>query len=86
LRLFHSVNYDSILPLWGSQVDVYLKCGEYYSGRIVEVRQDGILFHSSNPGFFFLPFAAIALIALSVPFAFGLGYAAGRSSYGYAYY
>ena len=39
-----------------------------------------ILFHSSNPGLFFYPFAAIALLALSVPLALGIGYGVGRRS------
>lgn len=67
-----------MLAYQGQMVRLQTADGKWYHGRVVEVRQDGILFHSSNPGFLFLPFAAIALLALS----FGAGYAVGRGPYG----
>jgi hypothetical protein len=75
--LFRNVTYESALPYQGMQATLFLKNGKSYTGRVVQVRQDGILFHSSNPGFLFLPFAAIALLALS----FGAGYGLGRAAY-----
>ncbi len=75
------INYGMLAPYAGQHATVNLYDGSY-TGRIVEVRQDGILFHSNNPGFLFLPFLAIAALALTIPFAFGLGY---RSGYRYAY-
>lgn len=77
MHLFKNVTYESILPYQGRQATLFLRDGSQYTGQIVQVYRDGILFHSSNPGFFFLPFAAIALLALS----FGVGYSIGRSSY-----
>jgi len=88
LHLFRNVCYESIAPYQGRQVTLFLRDGRQYTGQIVQVYRDGILFHSSNPGFFFLPFAAIALLALS----FGVGYSVGRTSYprygwgGYPYF
>jgi len=82
LRLFNNVTYETALPFQGMQAGLLLKNGKHYTGQVVEVRPDGILFHSSNPGFFFLPFAAIALLALT----FGAGYGVGRAAYGYPGY
>lgn len=78
-----SMNYSMLTPYVGSRATVNLFDGHTYHGEIVEVRRDGILFHSDNPGFLFLPFLAIAALALTVPFAYGAGYAYGaRSPYG----
>jgi len=83
LRLFGKVSYESALPYQGKQAGMLLTNGKYFTGQVVEVRHDGILFHSSNPGLFFAPFAAIALLALS----FGAGFGVGRATYpGYPYY
>lgn len=80
------LNYGMLAPYAGQYATVNLFDGKSYTGRIVEVRQDGILFHSDNPGFLFLPFLAIAALALTVPFAFGLGYGVGSYPYrGYPY-
>lgn len=77
------MNYAMVAPYVGQRATVHLFDGKTYHGEIVEVRHDGILFHSDNPGFLFLPFLGIAALALAVPFAFGLGYGAGaRAAYG----
>lgn len=77
------MNYAMIAPHVGKRATVSLFNGEHYTGEIVEVRQDGILFHSDNPGFLFFPFLAVAALALTVPLAYGLGYGAGsRYPYG----
>jgi len=76
LRLFNNGTYESALPYQGMQGTLFLKDGKHYTGQVVQVRPDGILFHSNNPGFLFLPFAAIALLALS----FGAGYGVGRAT------
>lgn len=79
----NQLNYGMLAPYAGQYATVSLFDGKSYAGRIVEVRHDGILFHSDNPGFLFLPFLAIAALALTVPFAFGIGYGLGsRYSYG----
>ncbi len=70
-----------LAPYAGQYATVSLFDGKSYTGRIVEVRQDGILFHSNNPGFLFLPFLGIAALALS----FGLGYGVGATRYPYPY-
>lgn len=86
MRRNHHLCYETALPYQGQHARLLLNDGKWLTGQVVEVRHDGILFHSSNPGFLFLPFAAIALLALSVPLAFGWGYGLGRSSYyGYPY-
>lgn len=89
MRIFNRVTYETALPFQGSQATLFLNNGKVLSGRVLEVRHEGILFHSANPGLIFLPFAAIALLALSLPFAFGLGYGLGARPYrhpGYAGY
>lgn len=86
LRLFHDqISYQTALPYVGQHSRMLLSNGKWLEGRVVEVRRDGILFHSNNPGLFFYPFAAVALLALSVPFAFGLGYGLGASRPPYYY-
>jgi hypothetical protein len=82
----YQLNYGMLAPYAGQHATVSLFDGKSYTGRIVEVRQDGLLFHSANPGFLFLPFLAIAALALTIPFAYGLGYRSGyRYAYGYPY-
>jgi len=77
------LNYALVAPYAGKQATISLFDGKTYHGQIVEVREDGILFHSNNPGFLFLPFLAIAALALSIPFAYGAGLAYGsRYAYG----
>ena len=76
MRLFNNITYKTVYPYQGMPATLTLKNGKQYTGRVVEVRQDGILFHSSNPGYLFLPFAAVALLALS----FGAGYGVGRAA------
>lgn len=86
MRLFNPVTYEAALSCYGQYTELVLKNGKIYHGYVHEVRPDGILFHSSNPGFLFLPFAAIALLALTVPFAAAAGYSVGRrSAYPYPY-
>jgi len=91
MTLFNSshMQYTMISPHVGKRATVSLFNGKSYNGEIVEVRRDGILFHSDNPGFLFLPFLAIAALALTVPFAYGAGYGVGsrygRPPYGYGY-
>jgi hypothetical protein len=80
------INYPMIAPYVGKRATVSLYNGKTYHGEIVAVHQDGILFHSDNPGFLFLPFLGIAALALSVPFAFGLGYGLGTASRPYPPY
>ncbi|UWG96885.1 hypothetical protein LPY66_18730 [Dehalobacter sp. DCM] len=79
----NSVNYSMLAPYVGSRATISLFDGHTYHGEIAEIRRDGILFHSDNPGFLFLPFLAIASLALAVPFAYGAGFASGaRYAYG----
>lgn len=86
MRLFNPVTYETALTCYGKQSELVLKNGKKYHGYVADVRPDGILFHSSNPGFLFLPFAAIALLALTVPFAAAAGYGLGRrAAYPYPY-
>lgn len=79
----NQLNYETLSPYCGRYATVRLSNGKTYTGQIVEVHRDGILFHSNNPGFIFFPFLAVAALALTIPFAYGLGYNAGlRSPYG----
>lgn len=84
MRLFNKnqLNYAMLAPYAGQYATVHLFDGKTYTGRIMEVRQDGILFHSDNPGFLFLPFLGIAALGL---LSFGLGYGIGASRYPYPY-
>ncbi|NLP43149.1 MAG: hypothetical protein GX351_00815 [Peptococcaceae bacterium] len=81
MRLFNPVCYETALPYLGQPTRLLLRNGQWLEGQVIAVRPDGILFNSSNPGLFFYPFAAIALLALS----FGVGYGIGRSSGYYPY-
>jgi hypothetical protein len=82
------LNYGALAPFSGRHATVSLFDGKTYTGQIVEVHPHGILFHSNNPGFLFLPFLAIAALALTVPFAYGAGYAVGSryGAYPYGWY
>lgn len=86
MSVIQPVTYRTAHLFRRKQVNVLLKNGQWLKGEIVEVRPDGILLWSPNPGWFFLPFTAVALLALAVPFAFGLGYALGRPNYYPPYY
>lgn len=83
---YNCVTYEQIAPWRGHYANICLWDGHEMNGHIVEVRHNGVLFHSSNPGFLFLPFAAIAAFALTAPLAFGLGYALGARPYPRPYY
>lgn len=91
MRLFKP-DYYNVFPYQGCKAQMVLADGKRLKGEIIEVRHDGILFNSDNPGLFFYPFAAIAaLTLLAIPFAYGAGYGAGtaygRYPYGrYPYY
>ncbi|ADY57089.1 hypothetical protein Sgly_2819 [Syntrophobotulus glycolicus DSM 8271] len=82
----YDITYDTIAPYRGQYANLRLWDGHEMHGQIVEVRHEGVLFHSSNPGFLFLPFAAITAFALTAPLAFGLGYAFGSRPYRPYYY
>jgi len=81
LRRFNTICYETALPYLGQPTRMLLRNGQWLEGQVVGVYPDGILFNSSNPGLFFYPFAAIALLALS----FGVGYSIGRSAAYYPY-
>ena len=86
MRLFNPVTYETAMACYGQRSQLVLRNGKKYQGYVADVRPDGILFHSDNPGFLFFPFAAVALLALTVPFAAAAGYGLGRASaYRYPY-
>ncbi|MDD2233362.1 MAG: hypothetical protein PHZ11_00250 [Desulfitobacteriaceae bacterium] len=89
MTLFNAnyMNYEMIAPHTGKLATVTLFGGKTYHGQILEVHKDGILFHSDNPGFLFLPFLALAALTLTIPFAYAAGAASSRRHpYPYGYY
>jgi hypothetical protein len=82
LRHFNKNDYRTALAFQGQYANLFLHNGQCLSGQVIKVYPDGILFNSSNPGLFFYPFAAIALLALSFGAGFGLGRA---TAYPYRY-
>lgn len=91
MSCINPVCYQTVSPCVGRHARMRMNNGKVYTGKIAAVRPDGILFHSSNPGFIFAPFFAVAALALTLPFLvypWSAGYARGYTrgfARGYTY-